>query len=980
MNQRKRWLSLVLAILMVLVMPLSVLAQGEDWLTIEKVAVRYGGKEYTLVENNEVKTTRLTLDAKGKESSLSGKMVQIAATSKDGTVISSPSLEEQGRRENTKNWMLEISFLQMSPLHSKALEFTVTEINLGGDTPDPTPNPDPDPTPVNPSPNYLKKINDIVPGLVTHYTNTSEDWSAMAMVAGGKGGLVNESTLLNNDLGVITEALKKKVKATDLERTGIALTSLGYDIRFLKDTNGNPVNIIEELGNWSAFGGGMGTLNAYIFGLITYDSGTYPDPSGKWKREAIKNYILNNRLSDGGWNLNNEGTSDVDITAMAISALAPYYGEPKVRTAVDGALAWLDSVQITQGPYAGAFSTSFAPGSGGAQRANSNSTAMVIVALTALGKDPTTTITTPGGKNSLDGLLSFYLENPTVASEKGLFGYTDDKSANGMATEQAFRALIATKNLWETGKGNVYRFPAPTKKLADTVLATNLTIVTKPKTEYTQGDPMSLSGLTLTLTYSNGTTKTLGPDDVTISQWDTVTTGHKVAKITYQGLTSDLTYHVKEKETPSTGTADPVLSGDYAYISVVDPKGKTYQAKKAFKITPGVDTAFSLLQKTGLTYKYNYHPVYAGVYVSSIEGLAEFDKGEYSGWMYRVNGVFPNYSSSLRHLQKGDYVEWLYTRDLGKDVGGYVEGVENDDGTGNIVHYVTVRTPEGGTISPFGKTKVSKKAPVTFTITPNEGYVVEDVLLGGVSQGPLKTITIGELDKDIDLEAKFKKADSLTAEEKKALEEKQKEAQKIQDQKAKDMKQVGKTQVPVDQNPVGTFKDLAGHWAKEDIRYVYEKGYFNGLSNTEFGPQKPMTRGMFVTVLGRMAGAYEPDKNTGFQDVPKDKYYAPYVNWARKNGIVKGTSKTTFSPNKAISREEMATFLNRYLTVMGKGKTEEKPTTFTDKGTIAPWAKEGVQQLTGLGILNGLPDGSFKPQGKATRAQVAKVVAMVDKL
>lgn len=66
----------------------------------------------------------------------------------------------------------------------------------------------------------------------------------------------------------------------------------------------------------------------------------------------------------------------------------------------------------------------------------------------------------------------------------------------------------------------------------------------------------------------------------------------------------------------------------------------------------------------------------AMAYVKGIDNLYEFDEGPESGWLYRVNGVFPDRSAGIWPAEAGDVIEWLYTRDLGRDVGGYVEGVD----------------------------------------------------------------------------------------------------------------------------------------------------------------------------------------------------------------------------------------------------------------------------------------------------------------
>ena len=92
------------------------------------------------------------------------------------------------------------------------------------------------------------------------------------------------------------------------------------------------------------------------------------------------------------------------------------------------------------------------------------------------------------------------------------------------------------------------------------------------------------------------------------------------------------------------------------------------------------DTVFDVLQKAVKTHKRHMEfvntPVYKSVYIEGINNLYEFDCGELSGWTYRVNGEFPSYGCNLYTLEAGDQIEWLYTCDLGRDVGGYIEGVE----------------------------------------------------------------------------------------------------------------------------------------------------------------------------------------------------------------------------------------------------------------------------------------------------------------
>ena len=109
------------------------------------------------------------------------------------------------------------------------------------------------------------------------------------------------------------------------------------------------------------------------------------------------------------------------------------------------------------------------------------------------------------------------------------------------------------------------------------------------------------------------------------------------------------------------------------------------------------------------------------------------------------------------------------------------------------------------------------------------------------------------------------------------------------------------------------FTDIANHWAKDDIAFVTQRGLFGGTAADKFSPNMPMTRGMFVTVLGRLANADVSGLDSSkFADVKTGAYYAPYVEWANKNNIISGTASDKFSPNTPITREQMAAIIANY--------------------------------------------------------------------
>ena len=183
--------------------------------------------------------------------------------------------------------------------------------------------------------------------------------------------------------------------------------------------------------------------------------------------------------------------------------------------------------------------------------------------------------------------------------------------------------------------------------------------------------------------------------------------------------------------------------------------------------------------------------------------------------------------------------------------------------------------------------------------------------------------------------------------------------------------------------PENPFADVKrGCWYEAAVLYARANGFFNGTSATTFEPNGSMTRAMFVTVLGRMAGVEAADYagESGFNDVKATAWYAPFVKWAAHYGITTGTGNGAFSPDEEITREQMAVFFVRYFeTFDATPKAETAVTTKpADLDRVSKWAQDAVLKLWALGMLNG--DGvSFAPQDKATRAQTAVLCERTDR-
>lgn|GEM_PF-1681928 len=173
------------------------------------------------------------------------------------------------------------------------------------------------------------------------------------------------------------------------------------------------------------------------------------------------------------------------------------------------------------------------------------------------------------------------------------------------------------------------------------------------------------------------------------------------------------------------------------------------------------------------------------------------------------------------------------------------------------------------------------------------------------------------------------------------------------------------------------FEDIAGHWAKNDIDFSSARLLFNGITPEIFSPDTPMTRGMFAAVLGRMYGA-DPALYRGysFEDVTQDVYYAPYIKWAAENGIIMGVSARLFEPERAVTRQEMAAMVYRFMKYLDLSFTNGN-NKFNDDALIDSWARESIMQLKGTGIISGRTDNKFDPYGLSTRAEVASVLRML---
>jgi hypothetical protein len=172
------------------------------------------------------------------------------------------------------------------------------------------------------------------------------------------------------------------------------------------------------------------------------------------------------------------------------------------------------------------------------------------------------------------------------------------------------------------------------------------------------------------------------------------------------------------------------------------------------------------------------------------------------------------------------------------------------------------------------------------------------------------------------------------------------------------------------------FTDIGGHWAKDDILFVANRGLMTGTSATTFSPGGSMTRGMFVTALGRLASAdISAYKQSSFTDVKADAYYMGYIEWGVKNNILVGIGGSKFDPDGLVTREQMAVIMDRYATAIGFKLPEvHAQNVFADNAKIGAWAAPSVKRIQMAGVISGKNGNLFDPQGTATRAEVSAVL------
>lgn len=560
---------------------------------------------------------------------------------------------------------------------------------------------------------------DVIKDVLTSQAGTtSSDWFVIAM---SKLGLPGD---YNAYLAGITEQVKQRyqsegklssVKATEWHRISLAMLACGGNPQSV----GGSINLIAD-GTYNR--GLVKPLNAQgnngiVFALISLDAKNYGVPANALEsRMDILQSLLDCQLADGGfaqWG----SSSDVDVTAMALTALAPY--KNSYSSQIGKAVSFLSSKQSTGGGFS----------SGGVE--NAESTAQVIIALTSLGINPQTDLRfIKNGNSAVNNLISY-------AKESGGICHTAGGVENEMASQQAMCAIAALVRQMD-GQSGIYRFTTamPSLSVAETEIeaeevpgeisqpsaentdeeegksALNNESGDYPETNNSIGEEDSRKEV-----YASASSETETKDKSTVflsyillaAAFLFVFLGFKFAKgrkkdtlILFGVILALIAFYILSN--PQTvdrhyaATAKDDVSGS-VLISIncstvfenwdaLDeslrsggylPKDGVILKESKYPIEEG-DTVFDVLldsvtqNKIQFDYQGGDANIYDTIYIRGIQYLYEFSCGPLSGWTYAVNGDFPDIGCSSYTLSDGDRVEWFYTCDLGRDVGDLFEG------------------------------------------------------------------------------------------------------------------------------------------------------------------------------------------------------------------------------------------------------------------------------------------------------------------
>lgn len=916
----------------------------------------------------------------------------------------------------------------------------------------------------------------------------SDEWPLFALVR--SGGRVSQDKIDAYEDSIV-EVYSNKLSAMEKKPTTIARVALTLDAVNKSATNAQGINLIEMLYNHQNLNG---TSNDLIFALIALDACQYEVPKdARWTRERILEGILAYQNPSGGFGLTDNQTASVDMTAMALQALSNYTQHPEIHAAVERGLDYLRSKMDT-----------ITAGFDG----NIEAVAQVLTALTALGIDPTDKangFVTEYDKNTITNIMMFYDE------VNDGFSHILSSKAEEMSTVQALYALEAYR-----------RFINNENKLYD-LTDVNIRSVLKKEIDYAEeflpddyteesfealqtcikqarellnnplaSDEMIQAQITQLrkaierlkwqipekkeLINQLEQIKRLVATDYTTESWNALQEAARLAESLledklatredfkkYLEILKEAINNLKKQNDSGIIKERVTLSISAKTIgkgSFID--GKVVEIKQGDTVA---DVLKAAIGETNLKIRGSGTSLYVSSMYLNGEWLGEFDHGPKSGWMYSVNGQFPDYSSGQYELTGGEQIEWHYTIDLGNDLKDEakpaepldkeellpieMEGDKNEAGVAQVKLsdevlqrfieeiellkdnedasvQIGMMIPEDskGMVLTLPKLAVSALAQAKdMKLVINSDYA--SITLDAKT---IKHVMAQSKDKEVTIELVEVPTNEQSLEMKMAAEGRATYRFNILSGKDSVMDFGGKVMVDMPyelqvgekesnilfyySNEDGSlsvanhiqyndedqiivfqtntpksyiisyaktlFEDVEG-WSQPYIYSLVNKDIIQGKEENLFEPKSRITRAEFVMLLARVSQEDLSKYDTlVFEDVKENAWYKQAITWANEKGIAKGYDGK-FNPNHDVTRQDIAVMLERYMEHIEQKELPnvQDAVNFTDEDQIAPYAKDAVYKMQQADIIEGNENKAFLPKAKATREEVAKILAVM---
>ena len=855
--------------------------------------------------------------------------------------------------------------------------------------------------------NVITAVNRVIDGITGYngYSDSTYDYNWII----GKIGAEKTVSAAEKE-AFLTQVVNdaNNLNAGSAAKTAIALTALNIDATKVPSKNSDEViNLVAKVYDFS--GNTIPYISYLPYMLMLEDLGNYSVPnSAKWGREELIQYALDNYTGASGWNAGN----GIDNAAMMIPALAPYYKNADkaggcngiseascaaIKVKVDEVVGQLKMLQKSNGSFDN----------------NSDSTAVVIAALSSLGidSDGSDFTQTASGKSALGALFTYETADNRLGYTST--AYSDYSSRDGLLALDSYLEYYSggAKN----GDGCVFRFTkaiAPYTSWPNADLLTSIKVTAPTNTVYSYNESETnyapdTDGMVVTGIYNGEASNTtnVAISSCTISTIDRSSAGTKTVTVSYQGYTATFMVTVLKSngEPLPEGTVSVKVKNNSSVIasenSVVIEEGKT----------TAMDVLKTVLDDSGIDYV-----IKGGYYVSEIDGFGEFDEGENSGWLYSVNGITPPTKAASEYkLKAGDAVVWYYTLDYTKDssTSNWKQSVAAEEGASAGIVKVEVTSKvdaSGKATATVSKDEMSKAianavesakkagenavAEIQITVkgadnaSSVETTIPKDSIKG--LNGKIDAVTVKtpvadiSLDKDTikTLSAEANGDVSITVSKLGAgdlanLDEKIRA--EIGDKPVFDFSIKsgsitisefnGKVTVAVPYTATG--QELANGLV---VYYINDQGGLEIIKNCIYN-EKTKTM-MFTTQhFSKYAIGY---KDIDFTDV-KGHWAKDYITYLAARDVISGMTQATFAPNSNITRAQFVQILANLSGADLSSYGDNKASSFSDVSENAWYAKAAAwaaDKGIAAGIKNKDGSASFSPDANISRQDMAVMI------